>query len=107
MMEFAPPEEWVPNLWRFDTPEQLARLQKELDTTGPIILQHWFYNGASSPDRCVFEDFENLMEYLSTSVRPGDSLEAWSFAALCRDDNTLADGKWPNADGCTPKNGAY
>jgi hypothetical protein len=39
-------------------------------------------------------------------ARPEDAFHVWEFAALCRDGNTLTNGKFPDADGCLPEEGA-
>lgn len=42
-----------------------------------------------------------------SKARPGDAFHVWDFADLCRDNNTLADGKYPDAEGRVPSRGAY
>ena len=73
----------------------------------PIIVEHWFYRGSRSPDRLVFDDFDAFREYLDHSARPGDAIHIWRFDVLCRDDNELAYGKYPDSKGRVPKHGAY
>jgi hypothetical protein len=89
------------------SPDRLAAIRSVLEEVGPVIVKHWFYYGSRSPDRLVFEDYEELLEYLRANARPGDALHVWDFAQVCRDDNTLADGKYPDSHGRTPKGGAY
>ena len=90
----------------FLSPDVLARIKSELER-GPVIVEHWHYRGSRAPDRLVFEDFEDVVEYAQTKARPGDAFHVWAFAGLCRDENTLASGKIPDAQGRTPKRGAY
>jgi hypothetical protein len=78
-----------------------------LEEVGPVIVEHWFYYGSRSPDRLVFEDYDEFLEYLRANAKPGDALHVWEFPRVCRDDNTLAHGKYPDAEGRVPKGGAY
>ena len=98
---------WVESDRNIMLPEKLAAIQAELDERGPIILEHWFYYAGRSPDRLIFDDYEEFLAYLRASVRPGDSLFVWSFPAVCRDDNYLTHGKFPNEHGLVPTKGAY
>lgn len=87
-------------------PDRLTAIRAAL-ATGPVIVEHWFYYGSRSPDRLVFDDYDMLLEYLTANARPGDAFHVWSFSELCRDDNTLTGGKYPDAEGRVPKRGAY
>jgi hypothetical protein len=87
--------------------DRLAAIRHILETVGPVIVEHWFYYGGCSPDRLIFEDFDEFMEYLKSRAKPGDSLYVWEFSRVCRDDNTLANGKYPDSQGRVPKGGAY
>jgi len=84
----------------------LAVLRSTLEDT-PLIVEHRFYRGSSSPDRRVFENADDLEAYLRERTRPGDSIWIWRFDTLCRDDNSLAHGKVPDVDGTVPAGGAY
>ena len=87
--------------------DRLAAIRNVLENVGPVIVEHWFYYGSRSPDRIVFEDYDELLEYLKANAKPGDAIHVWEFSKLCRDDNTLANGKYPDALGRVPKGGAY
>jgi hypothetical protein len=87
--------------------DRLATLRKILDDVGPVIVEHWFYYGSRSPDRLVFDDYYTLVEYLKGKTKPGDAIHVWNYAELCRDSNTLVNGKIPDEQGRTPKGGAY
>jgi hypothetical protein len=78
-----------PSILATDT---LAALRSALEET-PLIVEHRFYRGASSPERRVFENADDLEAYLRERTRPGDSVWIWRFDSLCRDDNALARGK--------------
>jgi hypothetical protein len=99
--------EWLIDGRNILSPDRMALIEEVLEKEGPIIVEHWFYYGSRAPDRFVFDDYESLREYLTTSARPGDAIHIWSFAQLCRDDNTLVDGKYPDSVGRVPKGGAY
>lgn len=105
MMDDA--EEWSMEGRNILSDDRLAAIRQVLETVGPVILEHWFYYGGRSPDRLVFEDYDEFLEYLRTNARPGDSLYVWGFSQVCGDDNTLANGKYPDPEGRVPKGGAY
>jgi hypothetical protein len=86
--------------------EVLVALRGALEET-PLIVEHRLYRGASSPVRLIFDDFGRLDEYLRTQTRIGDSVWVWRYDALCRDDNSLVQGKIPDSRGFVPKGGAY
>ena len=86
--------------------EYLDQLRAVIEDT-PIIVEHRFYRGSSSPDRHIFENFEKLEEYLGTRTTPGDDIWTWRFDVLCRDDNALLHAKVPDTDGAVPARGPY
>lgn len=100
-------DDWQDHGYNILAPENLAKIERVLERQGPVILEHWFYRRGGAPDRLIFEDYEELREYLGSRVAPGDALHFWSFAEVCRNDNGLADGKYPDAQGRTPRRGAY
>ncbi len=55
----------------------------------------------------VFDDFDNFIEYLNTKAFAGDAIHIWNFSEVCKDDNTITNGKCPAEDGRIPKKGAY
>lgn len=87
--------------------ERLAAIQMILQDKGPVIVEHRFYRGSRAPQRLVFDDYDEFIEYVKTKAISGDSFYVWDYEALCRDDNTLADGKYPDVDGRVPDRGAY
>ena len=88
-------------------PERLAKIARVLADEGPVILEHWFYRGSRAPSRLVFDDYDDFIAYLKTEARPGDAFHVWHYAELCRNDNQLAEGKFPDTSGRTPRKGAY
>jgi len=98
--------------WRVDgekvlSPENLEIIGNALENDGPVILEHWHYRGARSPDRFIFDDLDALVDHIQSKSVIGDAFHVWSFAAVCTDQNILASGKHPDEDGCVPRNGAY
>jgi ADP-ribose pyrophosphatase YjhB (NUDIX family) len=100
-------DEWVSDGANILNPELLEKFRKVLEDEAPIILEHWFYRGSRSPAWLVFDSYEKLHEYLMVNGRPGDLFCAWHFGDVCRDDNRLGRGKFPNAAGQTPRGGPY
>jgi hypothetical protein len=87
--------------------ENLEKIRRTLEDEGPIIVEHWFYRGARSPDRLIFDDLDAFMGYVESRAQGGDAFHVWSFASVCKDENVIASGKQPDEDGCVPKGGAY
>ena len=71
------------------------------------VVEHWFYRGSRAPDRLVFDDYDDFLEFLNCRTAADDSIHIWNFATLCRDDNELAYGKCPDENGLVPRRGAY
>jgi hypothetical protein len=103
----AEADDWTPNGQKILSPENLAIVRKTLEDKGPIIVEHRFYRGARSPERLVFDDFDAFVEYVQSEAVIGDAFHVWSFASVCRDENEIAGGKFPDDDGCVPRKGAY
>jgi hypothetical protein len=93
----------VPNVL---APEQITAIKQAFQGSS-LIVEHRFLNGGSRPDGIVFDDYEDFEEYLHAKVRPGDSLWFWRYNDLCRDDNAITYGKYPDAEGKVPSGGAY
>jgi len=72
----------------------------------PLIVEHWYYRGGSSPTRLVFEEFEELRKHLERA-KPGDAVDIWRWDKLCRSENIFASGKRPDSDGAVPAGGPY
>jgi hypothetical protein len=99
-------DEWGTEAPNIMSPERLSTIREVLEES-PVIMEHWFFYGSRSPDRLVFGNYEDLDEYLRTRTRPGDAIHVWRYDVLCRDEDVLTHGKCPDADGLTPKKGAY
>ena len=100
-------DEWTSDGGKILSPENLASIRETLENEGPIIVEHWFYYGSRAPDRFIFDDFDDFVEYVQTKSRIGDAFHVWSFASVCKDGNEIARGKFPDDDGCVPRKGAY
>jgi hypothetical protein len=101
------PDEWTPVGPKINDSAQLARIRQELEQRGAILLKHWHYCGARSPSHVAFDEFEDFMSYMTHNAHPGDAFDVWPVSVLCSGIGTLAAGKYPDAQGCIPKRGAY
>ena len=97
-------DDWAPRPNILDD-ATLAVVQRVLEES-PVIVEHWFYRGGSSPERLIFEEFDAFVAYVR-AARPGDAFDVWRFDVLCRADNRLVEGKRPDVDGAVPRRGAY
>jgi hypothetical protein len=86
---------------------KLEAIRRTLENEGPIIVEHWFYQGASAPERLIFEAFDEFETWLNEQTYAGDAIDIWSWATACQPDTRLAEGKCPDDDGLVPKGGAY
>ena len=96
---------WSASGYKITTAENLGAIRAAVEEA-PIIVEHWLYCRGSAPERRIFEDFKEFEEYMRDSARPGDAFHVWSFK-VCRDDNTVAQGKFPDLRGFVPRRGAY
>lgn len=103
----ADANEWSTEGHNILSPDRLSTVRDVLENSGPIIIEHWFNYGSCAPNRIVFDDYEKFLSYVNANARPGDSFWVWEFAQVCRDDNSLVDGKHPDQQGRVPKGGAY
>jgi hypothetical protein len=98
---------WLSDGEKISDALKLATIKQVLEKTGPILVEHWFYCGGCAPDRHVFEDYDDFIEYLQQYAKAGDAIHVWDLHPLLRDDNKLVHGKCPAEDGTVPKGGAY
>jgi hypothetical protein len=105
-MIIAEQDNWMTGGRNILRAETLSLIRQTLEES-PVVLEHWFYRGARAPARLVFEDFDDLLAYLKQNARPGDAFHVWKYAEVCRDENELASGKYPDEAGRVPKGGAY
>jgi hypothetical protein len=99
-------DEWSKSGFDISSPDILVKIKAALEQE-PIILEHRFYRGSRAPDRLIFDDYADFSKYLESHARPGDSFHVWRYSALCRDDNILLSGKYPDALGRVPRTGTY
>jgi hypothetical protein len=99
-------DDWSKGGIDISSSDVLARIHGAIEKE-PLILEHWFYRGSTAPSRLIFDDYENFLIYLKSNARPGDHFFIWKYSELCRDDNKLLSGKYPDAKGRTPRGGAY
>jgi hypothetical protein len=100
-------DDWTPDGRKILSAENLAIIRKTLEDEGPIIVEHWFYRGSRAPDRLIFDDFDLFVQHLQTNSAIGDAFHVWSYVSVCKNENEIASGKFPDDDGCVPRKGAY
>jgi hypothetical protein len=98
--------------WTTDGPnilssEILRTIEQTTVRRGSIIVEHRVMYGGGNPYKLVFDDLEDLLDYLKAKARPGDNILIWCYDELCRDDNMVTHGKYPDGSGRTPRGGAY
>jgi hypothetical protein len=62
-------DEWSPDGRKILSAENIEAIRKALEDEGPIIVEHWHYYGSRSPDRFVFDDLDDFMEYVQGKAR--------------------------------------
>jgi len=100
------PDEWTPDGAKIMAADRIEKIQAAL-ARGPILVQHWFYRGATGPRVYSFEDLEEFEAHLKENAVPGDAFDIWSFVDVCKTETVIAEGKLHDEDGCVPKWGAY
>ena len=99
-------DEWTTEGDKITSEENWEIIRQKLER-GSIIVEHWFYRGASCPVLLTFDDFQEFETYLNDETRAGDIIRVWSFGEVCNAENMAAHGKCPADDGCVPRKGAY
>lgn len=105
-MDICEDDNWQTNGKKVTSEENLKNIESTLEEDC-IIVEHWFYRGASAPDRLVFDSYKNFEEYINEKIRPGDAIYIWKFSQCCQDNNYLVYGKVPDEKGRVPEKGAY
>jgi hypothetical protein len=100
-------DEWTVDGEKISAPEKLAAIKVVVTTVGPVLVEHGFLRGARAPATLAFDDYGDLIEYLTANARAGDSISVWSLGPFMRDTAPLASGKCPDEDGAVPKGGPY
>lgn len=101
-----PNDDWTTLGEKITDEAKLAVIRPVADGVAPVLVEHWFYRGASAPERRVFDSFDGFMEYLSAHAHAGDSIWVWSLEDLLNQP-PLSHGKCPAEDGTVPRRGAY
>lgn len=99
-------DNWVIDGRNILSPEIMDVVRDYLER-GPVIVEHWLYRSGCSPVRMVYDDFGMFEKYVRNSSIPGDAFQVWDFVSLCRDDNSVVNGKYPDLDGRVPEKGVY
>ena len=100
-------DEWTAEGKRIDVPEIISKLQHIITDESALIVEHKFYRGGRAPHRFVCDDADSLESYVRKYGRPGDAFHFWRFEECCTDDNRCETGKIADANGRTPRGGAY
>ncbi|HBE68781.1 MAG TPA: hypothetical protein DDW52_11600 [Planctomycetaceae bacterium] len=98
--------------WSLDGPsitavEHLDLIKDVLEKRGSIIVEHWYYRGASSPSRRIFDSIDEFTDYLENDCFAGDLLDIWCMHELCNRENVLLSAKCPDENGRVPSRGSY
>jgi hypothetical protein len=99
-------DNWTPEGSKITEPTKLETIELALKK-GPILVEHWFYHGASAPEHLVFEEFDEFEAWLNEQTYAGDAIDVWSWAETCPRERILVEGKCPDEQGLVPKGGAY
>ena len=99
-------DDWSQAGSKTNSPENLENIRKALEES-PIIVERWFYRGASAPERAIFDDFEDFKNYMNSDFYAGDSIYIWKYSEVCNDANMIVSAKCPDEKGEVPKSGAY
>ncbi len=99
--------DWVSDGEQITSEDNLSKINHVLENVGSIIVEHWHFYGSRAPDREIFDDYDEFIEYLTENAVAGDAIHVWSMHEICSDKNQLLHGKCPNEKGLIPKGGAY
>ena len=99
-------DNWTTEGSKITDPAKLEAI-KHAFKKGPIIVEHWFYHGASPPKHLVFEELDEFKLWLDEQTYAGDAIDVWSWAESCPPERRLVEGKCPDEQGLVPKGGAY
>lgn len=103
-----PSHEWkVDHAANFASPENLKAIRDALEHRGSVVIEHWIYCGGQAPRRMVFDEYDELIEYLKKEAHAGDIVDVWSLHDLINESNKLASGKCAAEDGSVPTSGSY
>ena len=100
-------DEWTADRPIITQKKNLDKIAHILENVGSIILEHWHFYGSRAPSRKIFDDMEDLEEYLKENAIAGDAIHVWSMHDICNEKNELVNGKCPDENGLVPKKGAY
>ena len=101
------PDEWTSDSRRISDQATMQTIETAIEGGEIVALEHWHYRGARAPDRMIFDDFEDLTDYLSEKAFAGDAIHIFPINDALKSENKIASGKCPDAKGLVPKKGAY
>lgn len=85
--------------------EHLDTIRRVLEDEGPIILEHYYFHEQRMLARLIFDDFNLFITYILSRARAGDAFHVWSFTAVCRSENKIASGRFPDEEDKMPEKG--
>jgi len=100
-------DRWTVAVSKITEAAKLSAVRDVLENRGPIIVERWYYRGASAPSRHVFEDYEAFTAFLNDECFAGDIIDIWDWSKVCKTEDALASGKCPDEKGQAPQGGAY
>lgn len=56
--------QWSPSGSKITFSENLEAIRDAIENRDGIMVKHWFSCGASAPDRMVFDDFDDFVDYI-------------------------------------------
>lgn len=98
---------WTVDGAKITDPQKLEAIRTTIERRGPLILEHKYYRAARGAKYFLFDDYSDFVDYLNTQPNVGDRLTAWMLCDVCRDEEAIAAGKYPDDEGRVPERGAY
>jgi hypothetical protein len=83
----------------------LIKIKNHLEKVGYAAVLHWHLGGARHPTPLAFYAFDDFLDYVHKSAKPGDAIDVWPFPTEY--DTRIAQGKIPDSSGIVFKGGAY
>ena len=86
---------------------ELDKVRSALGAYKTLVIKHWYYRGARSPDLVVVEDIDSFLDYLRENANAGDAIDVYDITGLLSEERCIASGKCPDQGGEIPQRGAY
>ncbi len=56
---------WISEGPAITSEQNLDAIREILENEGPVLVQHWFYRGASAPECRIFDDYDEFISFLN------------------------------------------